>query len=351
MIDRLANAAVVGVPARPTAPTDAAGPGAPVSAAQQGPTVPLPPPSTIASDAALSSRGYDLAALAAAMTTSAGVTTESAEPGHAVNSVVEAAARLLPPAAAAAIARLLRAIALEGPTGEIARGIEERLSAGGLLFEAHARAALTEERPGSEQPMTAVLSDDLRVLLARLVRGAQNRPGSPRLASGDETRTIETSGLSETESVAVGLVAERVLAEQLHMAHEWVADAAVAFELPLRLGQQEARALVRFRKEAGESASAGPAACVVSVQVASETLGPVSAAARWQGGTCHAAFFVERPESVPALQGHVEGLREGLGAVFSRLTIDISVDPARARRSPSSPPAPPQPGSVVSVRT
>ncbi len=196
------------------------------------------------------------------------------------------------------------------------------------------------------------LPDELRVLLARLAR-APHGPGPGILATADSTPPELAGAPAALETSPRHAVAEQVLAQQLQLAREWLADSVAVFELPLRVRDEETRVLVRFHRDA-PAAGAEPAdrPCTVSLQVDCDALGAVHADVRWQGRACHAAFFAERAEAVSTLEAQLDTLREGLGAVFSTLTFEVSLDAGRCRRAaPPSPPPVPEPGSIVSVRT
>jgi hypothetical protein len=260
------------------------------------------------------------------------------------------AALALPAAEAAAWDGVVRPLDAEGGMRG-ADAVRHWLRNAGMLLERHLRALLEADPDVPPQRAVADIGPDLRMLIARLQRAGQP-PSSAEAINALEPPPADTAAAAASPRSAADAVSERLLAEQLRVAREWLETGAIVFEIPIRLGNRDAGAAVRFRRErtsAGVEPGGGP--CTLALQVDSEALGAVQATVRWQGRSCHAAFFVERPEAVTVLEGHLYSLREGLGNVFSKVTLDVALDPVRARRSPPEPPQPPGPGSVVSVRT
>jgi hypothetical protein len=224
----------------------------------------------------------------------------------------------------------------------------------GLFFEARLRELLEASPPVRPEQALTILQSDAKTLLARLASAASSSAQLPGevaqqiLQSGDRAPLVALPALAE----GLRMAADGLLAQQLETAYRWVNDGSLTFGIPLRLPDGQQTVLVQFRRNPDSAAPAGTAGGLgVSIHVDSPVFGPVHATARWRGQSVQAAFFVEREAARAALEGQVERLRAGLGSSFTSVSVDVSVDPARA--GVPQPPADPQTlpgGSIVSVR-
>jgi hypothetical protein len=225
----------------------------------------------------------------------------------------------------------IRPVPVSADAAALAANLRERLSLGGLAFEAHAAKALS----GDARPVPAELSADLRWLLAALARQTELPP--------------------EAEALRQRLV-DDIGRRQLEVAQARLRDGEVRVDLPLLFGPQEAPSrLVVAEPPAGEARSGGrPGGRTIALTVAHPDLGPVDASARWldaaPGGDLQVRFAVRDQASASALSGATADLSVRLQAIgFRHVTVAVAVDPeAGAPRDPR-PDEPPPGGSIVSA--
>lgn len=278
--------------------------------------------------------------------------------GDDVAALLERAARLLPPAQGALLARLLQPHA-PGPLDKNAREtLRERVEASGVFFEARLRLALQALPGASGEDLLQRLPPDIRTLLAEVMRAAtparnpvngENEHASSLAAASTAPAGNELAQIEPAERAA----AEAVLRRQAEAAYRWLNDGTFTFDLPARLPGEEPRVFIEFRREGQERGPNQPGRdSVLRFHVESCIFGPVGVEARWQGDTCDARVYVVNDAARTALENQAGSLRAALTSVFPRPNVEVVVNAARAAHHRSEPPPDPPPGgSVLSVRT
>ena len=326
-----------------------------VSVTKGGPTVELKLQAPVLPDQPNAQRNYELASMLNALGQSV-----APSPGYdqeAIRAVLgmlsdAAAASALKSSDANALQRMFQPLMPGADREAMAVALKQWLKNSGMLFEARVREVLAADPQASPEKVMEALAADLKVIVARIMSAVEN-VGAERVRghSGggyDSVAALIGHKTGQTESSPAWL-AERLLAQQAEFAYRWVADGVVAFEVPVNLPEETAQAHVRFHREPTEKeGTPGPAHIDLFVETA--RLGPIAASARWMGRAVDATVVVEREPARDVLLARVDELKEPLGTMFARVSVDVLVGRVRRPSRTDSEHHDLPGGSVLSVR-
>lgn len=202
-------------------------------------------------------------------------------------------------------------------------------------------------------PLPASMLGDLKVLLAALGRSLRAPASRTTALAGRNAPTDALlPGVLEQLAGEHGRLVEYLLARQVDVAHQWVRDGVLRFDLPLAMPWGTTMASLAIRGDARPSGrDGGGASYAIELTLSLGPMGRLAAAARWHDDQLSLRLVVEqegaRAVVEPLVPGLVDGLRQ---AGFAGVTSALDVDATWFVPSDTPPDALPPGGAVFSAR-